>query len=92
MMELLVAVLVVVKITALVLGGIVSLMAYRAYARTRIAGLQYFAVGLAVITLGTALVGVFHHVGGASATVGMLLESVLICFGFVVMIVGLYRT
>lgn len=92
MMELLVALLVVVKIAALVLGGVVSLMAYRAYNRTRIAGLQYFAVGLAVITLGTFLVGVFHHIGGASVTAGMLLESVIICLGFVVMIVGLYRT
>lgn len=50
--ELLVGLL-VVKITALILGGIVSLMAYRAYSRTRIAGLQYFTVGLAIITLGT---------------------------------------
>ncbi|AFK20181.1 hypothetical protein E6P09_14285 [Haloferax mediterranei ATCC 33500] len=91
-MELLVASLVVVKIAALVLGGVVSLMAYRAYNRTRIAGLQYFAVGLAVITLGTALVGVFHHLGGASTTEGMLFESVIICLGFVVMIFGLYQT
>ena len=91
-MELLVAVLVVVKIAALVLGGIVSLMAYRAYNRTQIAGLQYFAVGLAVITLGTFLVGVFHHLGGASVTLGMVLESVIICAGFGVMIFGLYET
>lgn len=91
-MELLVGLLVVVKITALILGGIVSLMAYRAYSRTRIAGLQYFAVGLAIITLGTFLVGVFHHIGGASVTIGMLLESVIISIGFIVMIVGLYET
>ncbi|QIB74589.1 hypothetical protein GL213_07985 [Halogeometricum borinquense] len=84
--------LVVVKIVALVLGGIVSLMAYRAYNRTRIAGLQFFAIGLAVITLGTFLVGVFHHLGGASATIGMLLESVIISIGFVVMIYGLKQT
>ena len=91
-MELLVAVLVVVKIAALVLGGVVSLMAYRAYHRTRIPGLQYFAVGLAVITLGTFLAGVFHHLGGASVASGMLLESVIICLGFGIMIVGLYQT
>lgn len=91
-MEALVALLVVVKVFALVLGGVVSLMAYRAYRRTRMPGLQYFAVGLAVITLGTVLVGAFHHLGGASVTLGMVLESVIICAGFGVMIVGLYRT
>ena len=91
-MEALVALLVVVKVLALVLGGVVSLMAYRAYRRTRMSGLQYFAVGLAVITLGTVLVGAFHHLGGASVTLGMVLESVIICAGFGVMIVGLYRT
>lgn len=91
-MELLVGLLVVVKMTALILGGVVSLMAYRAYSRTRIAGLQYFAVGLTIITLGTFLVGVFHHIVGASVTIGMLLESVILSIGFVVMIVGLYET
>ncbi|MFD1514531.1 DUF7521 family protein [Halomarina rubra] len=91
-MNLPIVLLVVVKIAALVLGGIVSLMAYRSYKRTRIPGLQFFAVGLAVITLGTLLVGVFHHIGGASVTVGMLLESVIICLGFVVMIYGLKQT
>lgn len=90
-MEILVVLLVVVvKITALILGGVVSVLAYRAYERTRIAGLQYFAAGLAVITIGTVLVGAFHHLGGASVTAGMLLESVIICAGFAVMIVGLY--
>ena len=89
-MEFLIALLVVVKITALVLGGIVSVLAYRAYERTRIAGLQYFAAGLVVITIGTVLVGGFHHLGGASVTAGMLLESVIICAGFAVMVAGLY--
>lgn len=82
----------VVKVTTLVLGGVVSLMAFRAYNRTRIAGLQFFAIGLAVITLGTGLVGVFHHVGGASTVVGMTLESLIVSAGFVVMIYGLYQT
>lgn len=90
-MDLLIVLLVVVKIVALVLGGVVSVLAYRAYERTRIAGLQYFAAGLAVITIGTVLVGVFHHLGGASVTVGMILESVIICAGFAVMVIGLYN-
>ncbi|EMA42805.1 DUF7521 family protein [Halococcus saccharolyticus] len=90
-MEPLVALVVVVKLVALVLGGVVSVLAYRAYRRTRIAGLQYFSVGLLVITLGTVLVGVFHHFLGVPTTMGMLLESVIVCAGFGVMIVGLYE-
>lgn len=79
-----------VKLLVLVLGGTVTLLAHRAYLRTRIAGLQYFAAGLFIITIGTVLVGVLHHVVGISLTAGILLESSLICVGFVVMIVGLY--
>lgn len=89
-MDFIILLLVVAKIIALVLGGIVSVLAYRAYKQTRISGLQYFAAGLAVITIGTVLVGAFHHLGGASITTGMLLETVIIAAGFAVMVVGLY--
>lgn len=90
MTELLTSLLVAVKLVVLVLGGIVALLAYRAYERTKVEGLQYFAVGLLVITIGTVLVGVFHHVLGAGLTAGMLLESLIIGAGFAVMIYGLY--
>jgi uncharacterized membrane protein len=90
MVDLLTSLLVAVKIIVLVLGSIVALLAYRAYRRTQIAGLQYFAVGLSVITLGTFLVGFFHHIVGISLTAGLLMESLIICAGFIVMIFGLY--
>jgi hypothetical protein len=90
MVDFLTSLLVAVKIIVLVLGSIVALLAYRAYIRTQIAGLQYFAIGLSIITLGTFLVGIFHHVGGVPLTAGLLMESLIICAGFVVMIFGLY--
>ncbi|ELY96260.1 MULTISPECIES: DUF7521 family protein [Natrialba] len=80
----------IAKIGALVLGGIVSLLAYRAYQRTQIEGLQYFAVGLMVITIGTFLVGILHHIVGVPSVQGMLFESLIACSGFLVMIYGLY--
>ncbi|UHQ98171.1 MULTISPECIES: hypothetical protein [Halobacteriales] len=80
----------IVKIAALVLGGVVSLLAYRAYQRTQIEGLQYFAVGLMVITIGTFLVGILHHIFGIPSVQGMLFESLIACGGFLVMIYGLY--
>ena len=82
--------LVIVKFTALGLGGVVTLLAYRAYERTQFAGLRYFAIGLFIITVGTVLVGVFHHLFHVQLTMGMLLESSIICVGFGVMVVGLY--
>ena len=90
MTDQLVLVLGIVKVTALVLGGVVSLMAYRAYLRTRLDGLQYFAAGLVVITLGTFFVGVLHHVFGIPSLQGMLYESLVAWGGFLIMIYGLY--
>lgn len=90
MIDTVVTLLVAAKILALVLGSVVALLAYRAYLRTKIDGLQHFAVGLSIITAGTVLVGIFHHIIGLQATVGMLIESLIISVGFVVMIIGLY--
>ncbi|WP_254525335.1 DUF7521 family protein [Natrinema caseinilyticum] len=90
MIDDLVVLLGVIKTVALVLGGIVSLLAYRAYRRTQIDGLQYFAVGLIVITIGTFLIGVLHHLLGVPSVQGMLFESLLLCIGFLIMIHGLY--
>ncbi|ELY49322.1 DUF7521 family protein [Natronolimnohabitans innermongolicus] len=80
-----------VKVAVLVLGGVVSVMAYKAYVRTQIEGLQYFAAGLFVITLGIFLAGILHHVVGMSSVAGLLIESLLICVGFLIMIFALYR-
>ncbi|MFC3958575.1 DUF7521 family protein [Halovivax cerinus] len=89
-MTMLQTLLVVVKIVLLVLGSTVALLAYRAYRQTGMDGLQYFAVGLLVITVGTTLVGFLHHVVGVGLTVGLLAESLLIGVGFVVLIYALY--
>jgi hypothetical protein len=90
MTEFLISLLVIVKIIVLILGSIVALLAYRAYRRTQMDGLQYFSIGLLVITIGTFLVGILHHMVGVSINVGLLLESLIICTGFVVMIYALY--
>lgn len=89
-MDALTASLVVVKIAVLVLGSIVAVLAYRGYKRTGMDGLLSFAVGLSIITIGTVLVGFFHHVIGVATTLGLLVESLIIGAGFVVMIFGLY--
>lgn len=82
--------LVAAKVIALVLGSVVALLAYRAYLRTKAPGLRYFSVGLSIITAGTVLVGIFHHIIGVPTTTGMVVESLILSVGFVVMIVGLY--
>lgn len=92
MIDTITTLLVIAKILALILGSIVALLAYRAYLRTKMDGLQYFAVGLSIITAGTVLVGIFHHILGLKSTVGVLIESLIILAGFLVMILGLYRS
>jgi uncharacterized membrane protein len=90
MVELLTSLHVAVKIIVLILGSIVALLAYRAYRRTQMDGLQYFSIGLSVITIGTFLVGILHHMVGVSLNVELLLESLIVCIGFVIMIYALY--
>lgn len=78
------------KTLVLVLGSIVAVLAYRAYRRTKIEGLRYFAIGLLIITVGTVLVGAIHHFAGVSVMMGVLLETLFISVGFIVMIYALY--
>ncbi len=91
MMDPLTLALVFAKLLALVLGSVVALLAYRAYRRTGLSGLKYFALGLSIITAGTVLVGIFHHLLGVSVRLGMVIESLILSIGFVVMIAGLYQ-
>lgn len=92
MSELIGPVLVGAKLLVLFLGGVVAVLAYRAYRRTNITGLRYFSIGLLLITIGTVLVGALHHLVGVPLMLGILLETLLISLGFLLMIYALYGT
>ncbi|MFW6152886.1 MAG: DUF7521 family protein [Halobacteriota archaeon] len=80
----------IVKTTILLVGGFVSVTAYRAYRRTGDGALAYLSVGFGLITLGTFLAGAVYHLGLTLAQ-GILIESFLVVIGFIVIAYSMYH-
>ncbi len=79
----------VVKTFILLVGGYVTITAYRAYRRTGDGALIYLAIGFGLITLGTFLAGAVYHLG-LTLEEGILIESFLVFIGFLVIAYSLY--
>ncbi|MEF8813676.1 MAG: hypothetical protein V5A55_07645 [Halovenus sp.] len=84
--------IVVLKTITLLLGGVITLFAYRAYNRTGARSLGFLSLGFAVITLGTLLAGIADQLLQADLQVGLLIESALITVGFAIIVYSLYTT
>ncbi|RKD88084.1 DUF7521 family protein [Halopiger aswanensis] len=84
--------LAVVKTLVLVVGGVITYFAYKAYQRTRQRPLGYLAGGFGLVTLGLFLAGLLTELLGVSLMVGILLESLLVLAGFLVIAYSLYAT
>lgn len=69
----------------LVVGGFVTLLAYRAHRRTGSGSLRALTVGLGCITVGTLLGGLLHQSGVAPLLVGVTVQSVFIALGFLLL-------
>lgn len=69
----------------LVVGGTVTLLAYRAHRRTGSSSLRALTVGLGSITAGTLLGGALHQSGLAPLLVGVTVQSVFIALGFLLL-------
>lgn len=80
------------KVLTLVLGGLITYLAFKAYRRTRSRSLGALSLGFAIITFGTFLAGVFDQLLDADFLTGLLIESALIALGFLVIIYSLYTT
>ncbi|OAQ51429.1 hypothetical protein HTG_17205 [Natrinema mahii] len=84
--------LAVVKTLVLVVGGVITFFAYKAYRRTRQPALAYLALGFGLVTLGLVLAGMLYEVLGLPLMTGILLESLLVLAGFFVIAYSLYVT
>ncbi len=84
--------IVVLKTITLLLGGLITLFAYRAYDRTGARSLGFLSLGFAVVTLGTLLAGIADQLLQADLQVGLLIESALITVGFAIIVYSLYTT
>ena len=80
------------KTITLVLGGLITYLAYKSYTRTRSRSLGALALGFGIITLGAFLGGVVDQFLDAGFRLGLLIESGLIAAGFLVIVYSLYTT
>ncbi|MFB6107728.1 MAG: hypothetical protein ABEJ82_02660 [Haloplanus sp.] len=83
-------VLAVIKTATLGLGGLITVLSYRAYRRTRAAPLRALSVGFALVTLGALLAGMVHQFTSLGLTYSVVLESTLTLLGFAVITYSLY--
>jgi len=78
------------KTITLVLGGLITLLAYRSYNRTGSRALGALALGFGIITFGAFLGGVVDQFLDAGFQLGLLIESGLVAVGFSVVVYSLY--
>ncbi|RQG96208.1 DUF7521 family protein [Natrarchaeobius oligotrophus] len=82
--------LAVVKTLVLIVGGVITYFAFKAYRRTRQRALGYLAAGFGLVTLGLVLAGLLYEILNVPLEMGILLESLLVLAGFVVIAYSLY--
>lgn len=80
------------KTLTLVLGTLITYLAFKAYRRTGEHSLGFLSVGFAIVTLGTLLAGIADQLLQAQFLTGLLIESALIAAGFLVIVYSLYTT
>lgn len=80
------------KTLTLLLGGLITLLSYRAFRRTRSRSLGALAGGFAVVTLGAFLAGVSDQVINMPIEQTLALESALTAGGFAIIVYSLYFT
>ncbi|GAB3041418.1 DUF7521 family protein [Natronobiforma cellulositropha] len=83
-------VLAIVKTLVLLVGGLISYFAFKAYRRTRQRALGLLATGFGLVTLGLVLAGVSYELLEVDLAVGVLLESLLVLAGFLIIAYSLY--
>ncbi|SER53076.1 DUF7521 family protein [Natrinema salaciae] len=84
--------LAVVKTLVLIVGGVITFFAYKAYRRTQQPALGYLTFGFGLVTLGLVLAGMLYELLSVPLMTGILLESLLVLAGFLVIAYSLYVT
>ena len=79
-----------IKTVILLLGGWTTVIAYKAYQRTKASSLGALAVGFSTITFGALLAGIAHQLLGVTLETGVLINSFLTAIGFGIIMYSLY--
>lgn len=82
--------LVALKTITLVLGGLITYFAYKAYRRTQAQPLGMLAAGFGVVTLGVLTAGAAHQGFGINPERVLIIEAALTTVGFGVILYSLY--
>ena len=90
MTPLLTAVITVLKVLSLALGGSITFFSYKAYRRTASPALRALTIGFAVITVGTFVAGIVDLAVPVEQSHALLVESVFTTGGFAVILYSLY--
>lgn len=83
-------VVVALKTLTLLLGGSITLYAFRAYRRTGSAALRALAVGFGAVTLGALLAGIVDQLSPLDPELALVVESLFTTVGFAVVLYSLH--
>lgn len=78
------------KTVTLLLGGMITYFAYKAYTRTGSPALRALAIGFGFVTLGSATAGVTNLVLEMSLRTTLVVEASLTAVGFATIVYSLY--
>ncbi len=78
------------KVVTLLIGGLLTYLAYRAYRRTGKQALRRMAAGFALLVLGGVVSGALHQVADLPLEGADTLESLFTAVGFAVLAASLY--
>ena len=78
------------KSVTLLLGGLITYFAFKAFRRTGAPSLQYLAIGFAIVTFGAMLGGLVDQVLAMTRDTAIAAESGLTVVGFAVIVYSLY--
>lgn len=82
--------IILLKSVTLVLGLIITYLAYKAFRRTGSPALRSLSLGFALVTLGAMLAGIVDQVVGLATDLALVIESALTAAGFAVIVYSLY--
>jgi hypothetical protein len=80
----------VLKLSSLLLGGLITYFSYKAYRRTESSALHALTLGFAVITLGALVAGIADQIVPVGRNHALLVESAFTTIGFAIILYSLY--
>lgn len=78
------------KTLNLILGGVITYYAYKAYRRTGVTALGAVSVGFAIITFGVFVAGLVDQLPLLHSELALIIEAVFTAIGFFAILYSLY--